>query len=459
MSSHGYRTPALAAVAVAVVGVCAFLMYRNGVFERWFARDTENAAEVGQLRQAPPAPPPTAASAIGWPQFLGPTRNGRAPDGPFRTDWDKRRPEPVWTTPLGGGFSSVAVVGGKLYTQDRQGDTERVVCLDAATGAPLWDHSYPASYAGIGFDAGPRATPTVDGNRVYAVGATGPFVCLEVPPAPGQPPRVVWQHDLPREFNGNAPQWGYACSPLLDGDRVIVQPGGRDGSVVAFDKATGEARWAVGKNPAGYSSPVAATVHGVPLVFALTGDALLCLRSDGSQMGSYSWPTRFEGNVAAPVVLDDYVFVSAAYGMGCALLRIKADGDRVRLEPVYAKRNKALRSHHSTPVVVGRHLYGFDGDADAARFICFSLIDGAPVEGWDAAGVRNGKVIAVGGYLVVLTQTGDLILVEATPEEYRPVATVPLGFGGQQNWSQPVLVDGRLYVRGPDKLICLDVRP
>jgi outer membrane protein assembly factor BamB len=455
-SSRGRRSAALVAIVVVVLGACGAVMYRNGVFERWFARDTVNAAEVAQLQTAPPAPPPAASGGVGWPQFLGPTRNGRAPDGPFRTDWDKKRPEQLWSVPLGGGFSSVAVVGGKLYTQDRQGDTERVICLDAATGATLWEHAYPTNYSGVGIGTGPRATPTVDGNRVYTVGATGLFLCLEAPAARGQAPRVVWQHDLPGEFEAKAPQWGYACSPLLDGDRVIVQPGGRKGAVVAFDKATGEVRWTAGKNPAGYSSPVAATIHGVPLVFALTGDALLCIRSDGTPMGNYSWATRFEGNIATPVVLDDYVFISAAYGMGCALLRVKPDGDRVRLEPVYAKRNKPLRTHHSTAVAVGRHLYGFD--TEEGFLVCFSLTDGAPVEAWDA-GRLKGSIIAVGGYLVVLTQKGDLILIEATPEEYRPVATVPLGFAGEQNWAMPVLADGRLYARGPDKLLCLDVRP
>ncbi|HYH69203.1 MAG TPA: hypothetical protein VD866_31205, partial [Urbifossiella sp.] len=217
--------------------------------------------------------------------------------------------------------------------------------------------------------------------------------------------------------------------------------------------------WTAGTNPAGYSSPSAATIHGVRCVFALTGDSLLCLRSDGALMGTYPWPTRHDGNIATPQVLDDYVFISAAYGSGCALLRLKPDADRLRLEPVYSKRNKPLRTHHGTAVAVGRHLYGFDGDNDAARLLCFSLIDGVAVEGWEAPRVRNGKVIVVGGYLVILTQAGELILVQATPEEYRPVATVPLGFAGQQNWALPVVVDGRLYVRGPDQIVCLNVAP
>jgi len=452
---RGVRTAALAAAVAVVIGVSGFVMHRTGVFQRWFARDTENAAEIEQLRHAPPAPP-RAAVGVGWPQFLGPNRDGHAPAGPFRTDWDKRPPEKLWSVPVGGGFSSFAVVGGKLYTQDRQGGNERVLCLDAASGATVWEHAYPASYDGIDYGAGPRATPTVDGNKVYTVGATGLMHCLD---AGSNPPRVVWTHDLPGEFDARRPQWGYACSPLLDGDTVVVQPGGRKGSVAAFDTTTGLIRWTAGTNPAGYSSPSAATIHGVRCVFALTGDSLLCLRSDGSLMGTYPWPTRHDGNIATPQVLDDYVFISAAYGSGCALLRLKPDADRLRLEPVYSKRNKPLRTHHGTAVAVGRHLYGFDGDNDAARLLCFSLIDGVAVEGWEAPRVRNGKVIAVGGYLVILTQAGELILVQATPEEYRPVATVPLGFAGQQNWALPVVVDGRLYVRGPDRIECLNVAP
>ncbi|HEX4609000.1 MAG TPA: PQQ-binding-like beta-propeller repeat protein, partial [Urbifossiella sp.] len=306
---RGLRTAALVTAVVAVIGASGIVMYRDGVFQRWFAHDTVNAAEIARLRETPPAPPPPVGAGVDWPQFLGPTRDGRAPAGPFRTDWDKRPPEQLWTAPIGGGFSSFAVVDGKLYTQDRQGSSERVVCLDAATGGLLWEHVYAANYDGIGYDAGPRATPTVDGDRIYTVGAAGLLLCLEAPTAPGQPPRVVWQHDLPREFNARAPQWGFAGSPLIDRDLVIVQPGGRKGAVVSFDKATGDVRWTAGTNPPGYSSPVAGTIHGVRVVFALTADALLCIRSDGVLMGSYPWPTRFEGNIATPLVLDDYVFI------------------------------------------------------------------------------------------------------------------------------------------------------
>ncbi|MDB5306028.1 MAG: hypothetical protein JWO38_230 [Gemmataceae bacterium] len=447
----------LAAGVAVVLAAGGYLVYRSGVVQKWFVKDSENTEEMARLRDAPPQVSPPANSSAEWPQWFGPLRDGRAPAGPFRTDWDKRPPKEIWSVPCGGGFSSMAVVGGRVYTQDRSGGDERVLCLDAATGHTVWQHPYPANYKDIGYGIGPRAVPTVEGKRVYAVGAAGAFLCLESPDAPGGAAKELWRHDLPREFQARVPQWGYACSPLVDGDQVIVQPGGRDGTVAAFDKATGALKWKFGANPAGYSSPVAATVHGVRTVFALTGDSLLCLRADGLLMGSFEWGTSYNANIATPVVLDDYVFISAAYNQGCALLRVKPDGERVKLEVVYQRRNKPLRSHFSTPVASGKYLYGFD--TEQGRLICLNYVDGREVEGWDAKEVKKGSLILARDHLIILTETGDLILADATPDEFRMVAKVPTGFGGAQNWTLPVLVDGRLYLRGADKLICLDVRP
>src|SRR5262249_53216921 len=160
-------------------------------------------------------------------------------------------------------------------------------------------------------------------------------------------PRVVWEHDLPGEFRAGIPTWGIACSPLLDGDQVVVIPGGSEGAVAAFDKASGELRWKVGTNPAGYSSPIAATIHGGRVIFAFTGDALLCVRADGRLMGSHKWPTSYNGNIATPIVVEDYVFIASAYGQGCALLRVLPNGDEVKLEQVYARRKPAIfKTHH-----------------------------------------------------------------------------------------------------------------
>lgn len=460
----GRTRPALLVIGLLLIlGIGGFAAYKSlWVRSLFFGREAENPVEMEKLVGAKLAVAPAAEADVGWPQWRGPMRDGRAPAGPLRTDWDKNLPKPVWSAPCGGGFSSLAVVGGRVYTQDRQGNDERVICLDANTGQPVWQHTYAADYSGTdrSYATGPRATPTVAGNRVYAVGAAGKCVCLEPPAAAGGSPRVVWEHDLIGEFGAKVPQWGVACSPLADGDLVIVQPGGRGGSVVAFDRETGAVRWKAGTNPAGYSSPIAATVGGVRVVYAFTGDALLCVRAaDGEVMGTYPWKTQFQANIATPVVVDDYVFVSSAYNQGCALLRAVPAGDRVRLEEVYARNNRVLRSHHATPVYRDGFLYGFDGTRRTFPK-CVDLRKGTEVAGWgEDSGLESGTLILADRHLIVLTEKGDLWLVEATPDEFRPVAKAPSGLGGQQTWALPVLVDGRLYLRGADKIICLDVRP
>jgi outer membrane protein assembly factor BamB len=322
-------------------------------------------------------------------------------------------------------------------------------------------------YAGLDYGTGPRATPTVEGNRVYAVGAVGTFVCLEAPSEPGAKPRVVWRHNLIEEFDGRVPKWGVACSPLVEGDLVIVQPGGKGGSVVAFDKNSGELRWRAGKNPAGYSSPVGATVGGQRVVFAMTGDALLVIRTaDGAVTDSYDWGTQHNANIATPVVVEDYVFISSAYMQGCALLRAELRGDEVKLVPVYARRRPpGLQNHHASSVfkkvaahgTEKRYLFGFDGET-VTPLKCVAFDTGEVI--WDAGReVGKGTITLVGDHLVIQTQEGNLCLVEATPEEFRLVAKLPKVLSGNYNWATPTLVDGRLYLRDEQKVVCYDVRP
>jgi outer membrane protein assembly factor BamB len=246
-------------------------------------------------------------------------------------------------------------------------------------------------------------------------------------------------------------------SPLVEGDLVIVQPGGRDGSVAAFDKRSGDLRWKAGSNPGGYSSPVAATVGGVRVVYAMTGDALLCAReADGELLSQYRWktPTTFVGNIATPVVVDDYVFVSSAYDKGCALLRAVPGGDRVNLEEVYARNRRVMRNHHSTCVYKDGYLYGFD----ESRLRCIDFRKGVEKSEWDAQGIDKGTLILADRHLIILTEAGDLALVEATPEEFRLEGKVKKVLSGGNTWALPVLVDGRLYLRDAEKVDCLDVR-
>ncbi len=220
---------------LAIVSLGGFLAYRSPWVRGWFVNDSEDPTELAKLAGTKLELVTTVNPNSGWPQWRGPMRDGRASSSPFRTDWDKTLPRLLWSTPCGGSYSSLAVVGDRLYTQDRRGNGERVVCLNAEDGKQIWEYSYPANTAGEDdkYAIGPRATPTVQGNLVYSVGGAGKLLCLEIPPS-GADLKVRWQHDLLEEFNAKIPQWGVACSPLLEGNLVIVQPGGKNGSVVAF---------------------------------------------------------------------------------------------------------------------------------------------------------------------------------------------------------------------------------
>jgi hypothetical protein len=444
-----------------VGGLCGlgYIAWRSPLVRGWFASDSENPEEIARLAEKQLEQAPAAESAIGWPQWRGPHRDGRAPAGPLRTDWEANPPTKLWQASCGGGYGSCAVVDGKLYVQDRKGDEERVLCLDAASGQELWNYSYPSEQAGKdrSYAIGPRATPTISAGRLYCVGGAGKFLCLVLPTTPGTKPTLAWEHNLLAEFDASLPQWGVSCSPLIEADLVIVQPGGSRGAVVAYDKNTGELRWAAGDHPPSYSSPVAATIGGRRIIFAFMGDALLAIRAeDGAVTGSYSWRTQHGANIATPLVIDEYVYISSGYVMGCALLRAVPRGEGVELDVVYARRKPpGMQNHHQSSVYKDRHLFGFDNNT----LRCVEFATGKFVEGWSGEReVGKGSVILAGDHLVIQTESGDLALVEASPKEFVLKGKVRRVLTGRNNWASPTLVNGLLYLRDEEKVVCYDVR-
>ena len=451
--------PAILVVGlVAILGVGGFAAWRSPWVRSWFARDSMNAAEIDRAANAPLANAAPADAASGSPQWRGLSRQGVAPAGSFRTNWNQVPPKELWRVPVGGGYGSCAVVGGRLYVQDRQGGQERVVCLDAGSGKPVWEYAYAADPAGSDstYAIGPRATPTVEGDAVFAVGGAGKLLALEVN---GDAVKVRWQHDLLAEFGAPLPRWGVACSPLVLDDLVIVQPGGKGAAVVAFDKTSGEVKWKAGSNEPGYSSPVAATISGQPTVFAFMGDALLAIRpTDGKVTGAFPWATQFSGNIATPLVVDDYVFISSAYGAGCALVRAEKAGDEVRLVKVYERRGRAYQNHHATSVYKDRHLYGVDGTQGSGGLKCVEFITGKEVPDWEGREIGQASLILAGDHLIIQTARGDVCLVEANPKEFNLLGKLSKVLSGNNNWASPTLVDGRLYLRDEQHVVCLDVR-
>ena len=390
-----------------------------------------------------------------WPGWRGPYRDGLCRETGLLQVWPADGPRRLWEKPTGAGFASMAVVQGKVLTMFQQGEDEAVVCWDAATGEEQWRFRYPAKYLNS-YGNGPRSTPQVDGDLVYTVGGTGMLHCLKLNPAE-KVGEVVWRKDLLREFQAVNLRWGVAFSPLVEGDLLIVVPGGTDGNgVVALDKKTGMVRWRALDDPAGYSSPMAATLAGQRQVIVFTGLGLVGLDpSQGSLLWRFPWTTSYGVNAATPIVATsqdlNYVFLSSGYDYGCALLKIVKEGSTWEAQKVY--QNKKMNNHFSSSVLYQDHLYGFND----ATLTCLEFKTGTMK--WRERGTfGKGSVLVADGRLIILGENGLLALAEATPEGYREKSRLTFADGSAKVWSIPVIADGRMYVRDETRLVCYDVK-
>jgi outer membrane protein assembly factor BamB len=443
-----------------LVLLTAYGLYRNrDRLRNWTESERVDNVALAQLERATLSTAAKAEATTGWPQWRGPNRDGVAPAGPFRTDWKTNPPKLAWTVPCGGGYAQPIVVEGKLYLFDFAEGKERIRCLDANTGEVKWTHAEPADYSGLtmGYASGPRATPTYHKGHLYTVGATGRFQCLKLPAGTETSLTVVAAHDLMAEFDARLPQWGVACSPLIVNDSVIVQPGGKKGSIAAFNLTlNADPVWTVGTEPSGYCSPLLFKWSGGELIAAVTGETVRGIGIDGAPQWSLPWHTQYNGNIATPIAAGDYVFVSSNYGKGCTLIHLTS---RSIAKEVYFRKNRVMANHHMTCVYKDGFLYGCDG----SEWACVDLKKGEKVEDWQAAD-EDGKVFGkgsatlVGEHLLGLTETGTLFLGKADPKEFNCIGQVKNALAGRECWTAPVVVDGRIYLRDGEKIVCYDVR-
>ena len=294
--------------------------------------------------------------AADWPQWRGPNRDGKSAETGLLGAWPKGGPPLLWKAQgLGEGYSGPAVVGDRIYLQGQQRGKEFVIACDAHSGHELWKTPAGARFNNENGN-GPRGTPAVDGNRLYVEAADGTLVCLET--ATGV---RVWGLNFAERFKARVPPWGYSESPLVEGDRVIVTPGGPGAAVVALNKTTGELIWQSQSDAAGYSSPVAFDAGGTRALAVFTANGTIGLEmKDGKLLWRYDGVINPRCNIATPVVGSGHVFVSTEYGTGCALLRITTDGAKIKASEVY--HNQAMRNHYSTSVLIGDYLYGYSGE-------------------------------------------------------------------------------------------------
>jgi outer membrane protein assembly factor BamB len=381
-----------------------------------------------------------------WPQWRGPHRDGTSSETGLLQSWPAGGPRLVWKTQgLGEGYSSFAVVGDRLYTQGQQGNQEFVVAFDTKTGKLIWKTpSGRAFHESRGH--GPRGTPTIEGARLYALAADGTLVCLEA--ATGQ---RIWGMNLIERFGGRVPTWGISESPLIDGDRVIVTPGGPGASVVALETLKGDLLWKSQSDSAGYSSPIAFDAGGSRKVVVFTARGAIALDiKNGEFQWRYDKVANRVANIATPIVRDNYVFLSSDYGTGCALLKLTAGAKAVNASEVYF--NRDMRNHYTTSVLVGDYLYGFSsGILTAMKFLTGEVA-------WRDRSVGKGNVIYAEGNLYAFGEDGVMGLVQATPEGYKEKSRFEIHKGSYPTWTPPVIANGKLYLRDQDNLYCYDIK-
>ena len=388
------------------------------------------------------------ATSTDWPQWRGLERNGVSRETGLLREWPRTGPTVVWSaSQLGEGYGSVAVAGSRVFVQGMKNRQSVVTSLDRASGNPVWSVANGTAQENDR-GSGPRSTPTVDGDRVYVLTENGDLVCLLV--ADG---KVVWRRNILRDFSGRNINWLVSESPLVDGNRLIVSPGGRNAGMAALDKMTGMTIWVSKElsDEAGYASPVVADVQGVRTIMTLTGNAGIGVRAtDGKLMWRYGNVANNTANITTPVYSNGKVFYTSAYGTGGALLALKASGESVSAQEVYFTRN--MQNHHGGVVLVDGYLYGFNNSI----LTCLEFDTGKVM--WRDRSVGKGSVAYADGHLYILSENNIVGLVEASPKGYRETGRFTISDQGWPTWAHPVVSGGRLYIRNQNVLASYDVR-
>jgi outer membrane protein assembly factor BamB len=393
------------------------------------------------------APAPTNSS-LDWPQWRGLERNGHSKDTGLLKQWPSSGPQQLWSiSNLGEGYGSIAAKGDRIYVQGTNGSSSAVFCLNRADGKTVWSASLgPKLNEGRG--NGPRSTPTVDGEYVYVLTENGDLACLRA-----QNGAPVWRKNILREYGGDNPRWLISESPLVDGARLIVTPGGNGAGLVALDKLTGKEIWKTKElnDEAGYSAAIVADIGGVRTIMNFTSNAAVGVRaSDGKLMWSHRSPANGTANCTTPVFADNKVFFTSAYGTGGALLGLNAQNGEVKAQELYF--TKDMQNHHGGVVLVNGYLYGFSN----AILTCIEFATGKKM--WQNRSVGKGSLTYADGMLFLFSENNVVGLAEANPNAYVEKGRFQVPDQGWPSWAHPVVVGGKLYIRNQESLTAYDVK-
>lgn len=383
-----------------------------------------------------------------WPQWRGPLRNGLSTETGLLKQWPANGPAVAWSiTNLGEGYGSLAIKADRIYVQGTKGSESAVFCLNRADGKAIWSVSLgPKVDESRG--NGPRGTPTLDGDRLYVLTENGDLACLRE-----RDGSRVWGKNILKEYGGSNPKWLISESPLVDGNRLIVSPGGGGAGIVALDKMTGAEIWRAKElsDPAGYSSCIVADVGGVRSYINFTAGAAVGVRaSDGKLMWRYTDVANRVANCTTPIFADNKVFFSSAYDTGGALLNLTAQNGEVKAQEAYFTRD--MMNHHGGMVLVDGYLYGFSNSA----LTCIEFNTGKMM--WRERSVGKGSITYADGMLYLLGEKQLVGLAEASPKAYVEKGRFPITDHGRDSWAHPVVLGGKLYIRNQNELTCYDVK-
>jgi outer membrane protein assembly factor BamB len=397
------------------------------------------AASPGDTAAAAPAP-----SRNAWTNFRGARRDGKYDEGSISTSWPANGLPVLWKQPVGVGHASFVVADGKAYTIEQRRSQEVVAAYDINNGRELWTQKWNASFADSTGD-GPRATPTWDQGRIYALGATGELRCLDANSG-----AVVWGKNILKDNAAQNLQWAQAASPLIVDDKVIVLPGGANGkSVVAYNKNTGAPVWKVLDDQQAYVSPMLVDLAGRRQIVVVSSFRVVGLAPEnGALLWSYPWDTDMGINVSQPIVVDrNRFFISSGYGKGAALVEVKGSGNSFTASTVWE--NKNMKNKFNSSVLHNGYIYGLDEQI----LVCLDVNTGE--RKWKDGRYGFGQVILAGNHLIVTSEQGDVALVNASPDKYTEVARFK-GLEGQ-TWNYPAIAGGKLLVRNSNEMAAFDI--
>jgi outer membrane protein assembly factor BamB len=395
---------------------------------------------------------PSAAGSFDWPQWQGADRTNVSTETGLLKDWPKDGPPLAWMVKgMGSGYSTPSIAAGRIFLMGNRDDDECVIALRESDGGLLWTKRIAQAGEASGFQ-GPRSTPTIVGDVLYALGVKGDLACLKV-----ESGEIVWQTSLPKEFKGAGGGWGYCESPLVDGDKLIATPGGHEATIVALNRHDGNPIWK-SKVPQGdsadYASAIIAEVGGKrQYIQFLKGGVVGVAADDGAFLWRYNGPANDIANCSTPLFHDGEVFAASSYGKGGGLAKISGEGTSFTAKQVYF--TKEMKNHHGGMVRVGEYVYG----SNEGLLTCLNWKTGEVK--WEDRKPGKGSITCADGRLYYRNEgNGAVTLVEATPEKYieRGQLKKQPERSDKNPWPHPVIANGRLYLRDQGVLLCYDIK-